>query len=502
MRAWLDGVLGRFTMYRLVLVVLGVLAVYSLILDLLGWLTFGLAAMVVSLLLSVLVCLAVSWLLGLLFRVKVQLESSLISGLLIYFLFWPSLQAGELAGIALAAAIAAASKFLLAWKGRHLFNPAAVGAFLVSLTGLNLATWWTATPAMLWLVVPAALLVLYRSSKLIFAAIFVVVAVTIISGRLISNGLQLDSALSQPFTSLPVLFFVGFMLSEPLTLPPRRYQQWILAGLVAVLFSVPFQLGPVFSTPELALLIGNLLAFAVGQRRGLRLRFQGSRELTPTSKEYSFSTTRPVRFAAGQYMELSLPHHKPDWRGNRRVFSLTTDPARGDQLAFGLRLAEPSSSFKRELNSLKPGAIISATGVWGDFVLPAGRAPLMLMAAGVGITPFISQLRHLQHTAAQHRDVVLLYVISSLEEFGYRAELVDLCAADGVRLLICAPEDSGVGEYLGAGYPSADQLRAAVPDIAERRSYASGSPTFVAHARDIGHHAGARKVHTDSFLGY
>ncbi|AJT41360.1 FAD-dependent oxidoreductase [Psychromicrobium lacuslunae] len=502
MRAWLDGLLGRFTMYRLVLVVLGVLALYSIILDLLGWLTFGLPAIFASLLISLLVTTLVSWLLGLVFRVKVQLESSLISGLLIYFLFWPSLQAGELAGIALAAATASASKFLLAWRGRHIFNPAAIGAFLVSLTGLNIATWWTATPAMLWLLVPAAALVLYRSSKLIFAAIFIVTAATIIIVRLLSNGLALGAALSQPFASLPVLFFVGFMLSEPLTLPPRRYQQWLLAGLVAVLFSVPFQLGPVFSTPELALLIGNLLAFTVGQRGGLRLSFQGARQLTPTSMEYRFSAARPVRFAAGQYMELSLPHRKPDWRGSRRVFSLTTDPRQGAQLAFGLRLAEPSSSFKRELNSLKAGAVISATGVWGDFVLPAGRAPLLLMAAGVGITPFLSQLRHLQHSAAEHRDVVLLYVISSLDEFGYREELLKLTAAEGIRLLISAPEDPGVGEYLSTGYPSAEQLKTAVPDISARRSYASGSPTFVAHARSIGHHAGARKVHTDSFLGY
>lgn len=148
--------------------------------------------------------------------------------------------------------------------------------------------------------------------------------------------------------------------------------------------------------------------------------------------------------------------------------------------------------------------MISATGVWGDFVLPRGHSPLLLLAAGVGITPFMSQLRSVLHTPAEHRDVVLVYTVTSLEEFGYRQELTELCAADGVRLVVCCPVDPEItgAEHLASGYPSAEQLAAAVPDIGIRRVYASGSPAFVAHARASGHRAGARKVHTDSFLGY
>ena len=37
----LDTLLGKYTMYRLILLVLAALAVYSLLLNALGWLTFG-----------------------------------------------------------------------------------------------------------------------------------------------------------------------------------------------------------------------------------------------------------------------------------------------------------------------------------------------------------------------------------------------------------------------------------------------------------------------------
>ena len=63
-------------------------------------------------------------------------ESSLITGLLLLLPFWPSelfwpsqptqgLQLAEIAGVALACVLASASKYALAWRGRHIFNPAA-----------------------------------------------------------------------------------------------------------------------------------------------------------------------------------------------------------------------------------------------------------------------------------------------------------------------------------------------------------------------------------------
>ncbi|HET6268814.1 MAG TPA: oxidoreductase, partial [Arthrobacter sp.] len=145
----LDTALGRFTMYRLVLWALAVLAAYSMLLDALGWLTFGLPEMVAHLALCLGLTYASNRALAALFRVRPHSESSLITGLLLYFLFWPTqlspeVRLADLAGVALACVIASASKYVLAWRGRHIFNPAAAGAFLAGLTGLNIATWWAA----------------------------------------------------------------------------------------------------------------------------------------------------------------------------------------------------------------------------------------------------------------------------------------------------------------------------------------------------------------------
>ena len=209
------------------------------------------------------------------FGVKPHTESSLITGLLLYFLFWPAFGVTDMAGVALACVLASVSKYALAFRGRHIFNPAAVGAFITGLTGLNIATWWAATPAMLWLLVPGVVMVLYRTRKMLMATVFLVAATGIITVELLGRSMTLGQALWQSLAQRPLLFFVGFMLSEPLTLPPRRWQQLGLAAVVGVVFAVPYNFGFIANSPELALLLGNLIAFFLGQRGGVRSDVQG-----------------------------------------------------------------------------------------------------------------------------------------------------------------------------------------------------------------------------------
>ena len=499
----LDTALGRFTMYRLVLWVLAVLAGYSLLLNVLGWLTFGLPEMLAHLALCLGLTYASNRAIAALFRVRPHSESSLITGLLLYFLFWPSqfaagLQYLDLAGVALACVLASASKYALAWRGRHIFNPAAAGAFITGLTGLNIATWWAATPAMLWLVLPGALLVLYRVRKLLMGAVFTLVAVSIVAVELLRSNMSLGEALWQPIAQRPVLFFVGFMLTEPLTLPPRRWQQLALAAVVGLLFAVPYNLGFVANSPELALLVGNALAFLAGQRGRVLLRFRGSRPLTPTTTEFTFQPERALRFTPGQYIELNLPHGKADHKGRRRVFSLTSPPGSAE-LTIGVGTAEPLSTAKRALLDLEAGDELTATTVGGDFVLPRRPGtPVLLIAAGIGITPYLAQL---SGDSGGDRDVVLLYLARSAGELAYAGEL----ERAGVRVIARLSDGSPPPPFMqdaGADRIDGAALKELVPDIAGREVYVSGSPASVRSLRTAARRAGAGRIHVDSFSGY
>ncbi|WP_298251489.1 FAD-dependent oxidoreductase [uncultured Arthrobacter sp.] len=503
MTAALDALLGRLTLYRLMLALLLVLAVEAFLLSVTGLLAYTPAELAGTLAAAVGGTFIGTRLMALILRLRPHQDSSLITGLILFLIMFPSDTAAGLGGVLAAGAAAGTSKFLLAFRGRHIVNPAAMGAVVATLFGVGAAAWWVANAYMLPVVALGAFLILHRMRKLSMGVVFLVVALGILVTDLVLGGMGLGAGLQLVVTSYPVLFLLGFMLTEPLTLPPLRRQQWLYAAIVAALFALQLSVGPVFLGPEYALVIGNMVAFFLGQRRSVRLAFSGSRQLTRTSTELVFDAARPVRFRAGQYMELDLPHQGADSRGSRRIFSITSAPQRTDAVTFGLRTSESGSSFKNALLSLPASARVTGTVVGGDFLLPRDASvPLLLAAGGIGVTPFISQLRDLA-ARGEERDVVLVYVVRDDQDVAFQDELVEL----GTRVVLFSPGGLGAPAlppaWTRAGAePTAELLLAAVPDLTERTVLVSGAPHFIRDLRRLLRAAGVSRVRTDAFLGY
>jgi len=501
MIAAVDRVLGRITMYVLVLGILVALALLALVLALTG----VVAVDPLSLVVSALALLATSWIanqvLALVFRTRPLVESGLITALLLLFVLQPTLDPAGLVGLVVAAAVAAASKYLIAWRGRHLVNPAAFGAVVAGASGLAFSSWWVGTASLLPAVALGGVVILWRTRRLGMGVLYLVVGTAVTTGVVLAAGGDVAAGLSLALVSGPLVFAAGYMLSEPLTQPPLRWQRLAYAVVVALLSTVPYTIGPFRTTPELALVVGGALAFLLGQRRAIRLELAAKRQLTPTAWEFRFRAAAPVRFAPGQYLELTVPHRGAGLGGIRRVFSIASTPADAE-LAIGVRIRDDASSFKRALLALEPGARVRATGVWGDFTLPRDPdARLAFVAAGIGVTPFVSQLRSLA-AAGRARDAELLYAVRSASELAYRDEL----AATGCRVGVLCPDDPGElpprWTWLGAETLGAEAVLRAIPDAAARTVPVSGAPGDVARLRRALRAAGTRRIRTDVFLGY
>lgn len=520
----IDDLTGNITMYRLAtLTLLGVAAAavaLSIVSTLAGPalenppIPFTPIELLVNLTVALTSTVVSSRVLSLIFRTEPHLESSVITGLILFFLFWPTLDGADLATLAAAGTLATASKYLIAWRRRHILNPAAAGATLAAILHLNGSTWWVATGALLPFTVVGAFLLLYRTGRLGMGALFAAIAGTIIAIRLITGGQGAADAVLTTFTSYPIVFFAGFMLSEPLTMAPRRWQRLALAALIGILFTVPFTFGPVYLSFEFALVIGNVFAFLAGQRRSIRLAFVSSRQLTPTSWEFRFAPAKPVRFRPGQWMEFTIPHHRADRRGDRRIFSIASAPdsaakpgatpgsvtSTAPDIAIAIRMPNPASTFKRALLELPPGQRLTATSVGGDFLLPKDPATKVLMiAGGIGVTPFLSQLAH-DRALGIERDTVLVYEVSSLDELAFTDELAE------EQVLLISPDEPqhlpANWRWIGGDTVHASLLEREVPDIRTRRTYVSGSPLRVNRARAALRTLGVRRVSTDAFAGY
>jgi len=489
-----------FSMYKGM--TFGLLGIWSVafVLTFFGLISFTPLAMVVSLLVAVASVYGASYACGKLFGVHVHAESSVITGLILALIISPTLEVGGLVVLFFAGVIAGVSKFVVVHKGRHIFNPTALGAFVIAVVGLGGASWWVATPVLTPIVLMVILISLYKSHRFAVAGVFLAVAIPILLITFAMFGANFLESLTL-LLSWPLLFVAGVMLTEPLTLPPRKWQMYVVAAIVGVLFAIPFDLYIVQMTPALALLIGNVVATIFVARESITLVLKKRTALTPTTDEFIFTPTKPVHYLAGQYIEMQLPHNKTDFRGYRRSFSVTSAPGQ-KELSLGVKFYEPSSSFKANLRQLPLGTSISVTGYWGDFVLPKDpAAPLLYVAGGIGITPFISHLKA-SEVLKDVRNVTLVYSVSNPLEIAYKQFLID----SGIKVIIITEqriESLPVGwKQVKASRLNQDILSKAVTDVSTRHAYISGPTPFVDVSKRALKALKAKSIKTDYFTGY
>ncbi|MEK7617016.1 MAG: FAD-dependent oxidoreductase [Patescibacteria group bacterium] len=100
-----------------------------------------------------------------------------------------------------------------------------------------------------------------------------------------------------------------------------------------------------------------------------------------------------LQFSAGQYFFITLPKLLyPDEKGPRRHFSIVNSPNEKGILSMATRIT--GSGFKKTLSELPVGTEVEVGPIAGVFVLPQNfNQPLVLIAGGIGITPYISMLR-------------------------------------------------------------------------------------------------------------
>ena len=214
-----------------------------------------------------LTCVVTNTIFSFLLKIKTKTDSTLISALILTLVLSPT----DISVIVLAGLIAISSKYILVIKKKHIFNPAAISLFILSLLKFGSVVWWVGSMVMLPVVMVVGLLILRKLRRFnLFLAFFIGAVTTVFVFGLI-HKVDMLGLYSQIFISWPIFFFGTIMLTEPLTTPPKKLAQMIYGLLVGVLFGSSFQIGPLFSTPELALVAGNVYSGVVKYRQYCRV---------------------------------------------------------------------------------------------------------------------------------------------------------------------------------------------------------------------------------------
>jgi benzoate/toluate 1,2-dioxygenase reductase component len=153
-----------------------------------------------------------------------------------------------------------------------------------------------------------------------------------------------------------------------------------------------------------------------------RARLHSVDRLSETTIAFSLDRAGEFTFLPGQYANVSVPG-----TDQRRSYSFISPPG-ADSLSFLVRNIPPGimSTYLRE--KAVPGTPVEFSGPAGSFYLREIKRPLLLLAGGSGLAPFLSMLGKIAETGSEY-PIHLVYGVTNdidlvgverLEEFATR----------------------------------------------------------------------------------
>lgn len=519
---YIDTLLNKITMYRVVLYSMFTIALAAIVLGFAGVIAYDGFSLIASFLILMFSSYLTNMMFAKLFKAPANVESVYITAFILFFLIEPLITVNGIIILVAVSTIATISKYLFAIHRKHMFNPAAIAAVILTLTGSGAVIWWVATPVLSTLTLILGLLIVRKIKRFPMFATFVIVSIAaLVYTYVVPSGMNFFSFAKELLLSWPFVFFATIMLTEPLTTPPTTATQIIYAGIVGLFFASKFTFGPFYSTPELALIIGNIYSYSVSSKQKLMLTLMMKRQVSATVYDFIFESNQQLSFRPGQYLEWTLPHIAPDNRGNRRFFTVASSPTES-AIHLGVRIdPNDSSSFKKHLLSMEPGEIMTASHLSGEFTLPTipasnnvsnstkyGRQQkLVFIAGGIGITPFRSMVKYMLDTSgnvnAEKRDVVLFYFVNSETDLAYQELFEEARQKIGLRVeyIASTPSPSWQGR---TGRMTPKIIAEIVPDFNARYFYLSGPNAMVQNYKKMlrGMGVARKSIKTDYFPGF
>lgn len=218
-----------------------------------------------------------------------------------------------------------------------------------------------------------------------------------------------------------------------------------------------------------------------------------AREVAQGTYEVTFARPEGFTFRAGQYTQIAVPTLAyPDPKGRSRQFSIASSPNNSTEVSVVFR--NSLSGFKRTLIELPEHAPVVVEQGAGSFLIPFSSAvPLVFVAGGVGIAPFMSFFRTVSKDAKISSPIFLLYGNQSPEAAAFRDELGELTERY---------EQFRMKEVYGRLAP--ELFTAHVAELSPATWFVVGPPGMVHTAvyglEAAGVHSGS--IVTESFYGY
>ncbi len=236
----------------------------------------------------------------------------------------------------------------------------------------------------------------------------------------------------------------------------------------------------------------------------MNARLVGRRMVALRTLAFEVDPADALTFKAGQTCDVMIPHPAyTDDLGNTRTFSVASAPGVAPVL-FATRLTD--SAFKRTLAEAPPETALDLDGPYGSFTLHQNAArPAVLLAGGIGITPFRSIIADATRRKLPHR-ITLLFSNTSASAAPFLDDLQAFARENPNFTLVPTITNPVVGEpwSFETGRIDAAFMKARVPDPSAAVFYIAGPGGFVGAMAQIATDIGADpdNVRSEEFPGY
>jgi ferredoxin-NADP reductase len=236
-----------------------------------------------------------------------------------------------------------------------------------------------------------------------------------------------------------------------------------------------------------------------------KVKLKAQKSLCSGTTAFYFEKPEEFEFEAGQFFNFTLlSPGETDLEGNTRALSIASAPhERNLMVAMRLR----TTAFKRTLNSLPLGSELLLQGPFGWMTLPRNSTrPAVLLAGGIGITPFRSLVWNAAESLSPRR-ILLFYSVRVPEEAPFLEELREMEQFNRRYKLICTvtqPEKSRMAWLGETGRISMQMLSKWIPDLSVPIYYIAGPPAMVNGVRQMLIDAGVAEedIRAEEFCGY
>jgi ferredoxin-NADP reductase len=232
---------------------------------------------------------------------------------------------------------------------------------------------------------------------------------------------------------------------------------------------------------------------------------KGRTEIAEQTMAFCFDKPAGFQFTAGQYVDVTLlDPPETDSEGDTRAFSIASAPFE-NEILIATRMRD--TAFKRVLKSAPLGTSVEITGPMGSFTLHKNAAkPAVLLAGGIGITPFFSIVKQATQDKLPHQ-LYLFYSNRRPEDAAFLDMLQALPAKDDRYHLIptMAEMEKSQREWKGeTGFINREMLLRHLPALQGPIYYVAGPPAMVGAMRQMLADAGVDDddIRTEEFAGY